>query len=577
MRTLFSRSFALLLLAAALLFPARSAAQSPLEPAQLPAKTMFYLIWRGTPSGDARKSNALLSLWDDPDFAASRAAFVESLFSESQRQNDNSKPSREELTQYASLLDNPFVIGYLPHPDSAAHAKPDAAKSAPAWNGMFFVYDRSGKEELLTKAVLRLRAADGQIPKLTPLTVAGVSALRIERKSVVNYWAETGKFAVSAGELPVFEEILKRLAGKGDSSNLAQSPAYQEAKPLLTGGLLEFFLRVPDVKEFAPAANTTTPQNLAMLNSLKLDSIHALAGHLSLQGPKTRLQGAILGDASPGTLFDIWPEGQATPASLSFMTPDTVSISDAQINLQGIYDTLKRMFSNSAKDSGKSVNLIEMTIQTRLGMPLSDAFALTTGEIASLQTSPSLDDTKQILFLGIRNKPDALKLLRTILSDKITSERNEGSATFLKISLRGGQGAAGVAQWNFYHLAMTPNFLLGAPKAETLRAALAQQAANPSPAFPQNFLEARKLFPEKINGFSYFDFQKLDWSALKDKWIAEANKAVQSKAGNTSPAAPKQPGWLTSVNPTVFSRHLHSLYGASWKDAHGVHFDEWLE
>jgi len=577
MRSPLSRSFCLSLLAAALLLAANSFAQSPLEPAQLPAKTMFYLIWRGTPSGDIRKSNALLSLWDDPEFASSRSAFFESLLSESPKQKDSPNFSREEMAQYATLLDNSFVLGYLPNPSSATSAKSDAAKSAPAWNGMFFVYDRSGKEELLTKAVLRLRAADAQIPKLTPLTVAGVSALKIERKSGVNYWAETGKFAVSAGELPVFEEILKRLAGKGDSSNLAQSPAYQEAKPLLTGGLLEFFLRIPDIKEFAPAADTAAPQTRAMLNSLKLDSVHALAGHLSLEGPRTRLQGAILGDASPGTLFDIWPEGQANPASLSFMTPDTVSISDAQINLQGIYDTLKRMFSGSGSDSGKSVNLVEMAVQTRLGMPLTDAFALTTGEIASLQTSPSLDDTKQILILGIRNKPDALKLLRTILSDKITSERNEGSATFLKISLHGGQSSAGVAQWNFYHLALTPNFLLGAPKAETLRAALAQQAANPSPSLPQNFLDARKLFPEEINGFSYFDFQKVDWPALKEKWITEANKAAASKAGNTSQAVPKQPSWLTSVNPTVFSRHLHSVFGASWKDAHGVHFDEWLD
>jgi len=55
---------------------------------------------------------------------------------------------------------------------------------------------------LLAKTILRLRAAGAQIPKLTPLAVAGVSALKIERKSGVNYWAETGKFAVSASELP---------------------------------------------------------------------------------------------------------------------------------------------------------------------------------------------------------------------------------------------------------------------------------------------------------------------------------------------------------------------------------------
>jgi len=577
MRTHYARPLFLSLLVSSLLLAACCFAQAPLEPAQLPARTTFYLIWRGTPSGDVRKGNALLSLWDDPDSAPMRSALVGSLLSGSQQQKDNSKLSPAELAQYASLLDNPFVLGYLPHPDSAAPAKPDSSKLAPAWNGLFFVYDRSGKEELLAKTILRLRAAGAQIPKLTPLAVAGVSALKIERKSGVNYWAETGKFAVSASELPVFEEILNRLAGKGDSSSLSQSAAYQEAKPLLATGLLEFFLRVPEIKNFAPSTDTSAPQVRAMFNALKLDSIHVLAGHLSFEGSRTRLQGAVLGDTAAGSLFDIWPEGQANPASLSFLTPDTVSLNDTQINFLGIYETVKRALSQAGPDSAKSLAPLELMIQTRLGMPLTDALALTTGEIASFQSSPTLDDTKQIYLLGIRNKPEALKLLRTIFSDQITSERNEGSATYLKISLRGGQSSAGLAQWNFYYLAMTPDFLLGAAKSDTLRAALAQQAANTPASIPQNFLAARKQFPEKLNGFTYYDMQKLDWPALKEKWIAEANKSSKTKTANNTQSLPKQADWLDSVNPAVFSRHLHSVLGASWKDDKGVHFDEWLD
>ena len=580
MRTHFARSLCLSLLVCSLLFAACCFAQAPLEPAQLPARTTFYLIWRGTPSGDVRKGNALLSLWDDPDSAPMRSAIVESLLSGAQKQKDNPKLSPEELVQYASLLDNPFVLGYLPRPDSAAPAKPanpDSTKVAPAWNGLFFVYDRSGKEELLTKTILRLRAAEAQIPKLTPLTVAGVSALKIERKSGVNYWAETGKFAVSASELSVFEEILNRLAGKGGSSSLAQSAAYQEAKPLLTTGLIEFFLRVPDLKEFALDTGTQVTQASGVLKTLKLDSIHVLAGHLSFEGPRTRLQGAILGDTTAGSLFDIWPEGQANPAFLSFLTADTVSISDAQINFLGIYQTLKRALSQAGPDAAKYVAPVELMIQTRLGMPLTDALALTTGEMASIQTSPALDDSKRIFLFGLRNKPEALKLLRTIFGDQITSERNEGSTTYMKISLRGGQGSAGLAQWNFYYLAMTPDFLLGASKSDTLRAALAQQAANTPSSIPGNFLAARKQFPEKLNGFSYIDFQKLDWPALREKWIADAKKSAQTKTANNSQVLSNQADWLDSVNPAVFSRHLHSVIGASWKDATGVHFDESLD
>jgi len=31
------------------------------------------------------------------------------------------------------------------------------------------------------------------------------------------------------------------------------------------------------------------------------------------------------------------------------------------------------------------------------------------------------------------------------------------------------------------------------------------------------------------------------------------------------------------LNPGVFPRHLHSMTGASWKDAGGVHISEWLD
>jgi len=40
------------------------------------AALLAYLIWRGTPAGDARKANSLLALWDDPDLAPVRAAMM---------------------------------------------------------------------------------------------------------------------------------------------------------------------------------------------------------------------------------------------------------------------------------------------------------------------------------------------------------------------------------------------------------------------------------------------------------------------------------------------------------------------
>ena len=69
-------SFAFLLASIGLVSMGAQAAraQAPLEPSQLPQRTLFYLIWRGAPAPNVRNANSLLALWDDPDFASVRSA-----------------------------------------------------------------------------------------------------------------------------------------------------------------------------------------------------------------------------------------------------------------------------------------------------------------------------------------------------------------------------------------------------------------------------------------------------------------------------------------------------------------------
>jgi hypothetical protein len=70
----------------------------------------------------------------------------------------------------------------------------------------------------------------------------------------------------------------------------------------------------------------------------------------------------------------------------------------------------------------------------------------------------------------------------------------------------------------------------------------------------------------------------VDWPGLRAKWIADAKKASQTaKSTDAANQNKKLSDWLDQVNPEVFPRHLHSMTGASWKDAKGVHFDEWLD
>jgi hypothetical protein len=573
---------ALLLLAAG--NPAR--AQAPLGPAQMSPRTLFYLSWHGIPSPQARKANALLALWDDADFAPVRSAMAAGMLNSSAEKPAQAKLTPEQVQEFAGLLENSFTLGYVNEPAKRkaanATAPPDA--KAAAWNGMFFVYDRTGKEILLAKAMLLLRAEEKEAPLLSQVTIGGVQVLRGEGKSGVTYWAEHGKYAVGAGERSVMEELLGRLDGKvSGAASLAQSAAYQEAKPILGGGLLEFFLRVPDLKELAADTKPGMFQGGPMLQAARLDAVHSIGGRMTLEGARTRVQAAVLGDAAEGTPFDIWSAGQASPASLALVPANAVFYNSTQFDFSGIYNTVKRVARAAFPQAQQgNVDMFEAVAQQKLGMPPAEAVALLTGEVATLQASPSMDTANQVYFFGIRKKPETLKLLRTIAGEQLTSERSEGDITFLKISLGGKQGAAGSAQWNFFNLAVTPDLIIGTSRMETLREVLATRAkgaANGGMAAVPQFQAGRAQFPENLNGLSYLDFQKVDWQALKDRLIEEAkkNSATQTGSSSREAAPPAALDWLTQINLQVFARHLHYSSSVSWKDSKGIHWDQWVE
>ena len=572
------------IVAISILSCARVSAQAPLEPGQLPAHTMAYLIWRGTPAGDARKTNALLGLWDDPDFAPVRAAMFENITAMSAQDASKQTLTREEAEQYSTLLENALVIGYIPKPEAKTTASAVPAKpSDHSWNGVFFVYDRTGKESLLSKAVLRMRGAEKEMPKLSEISVSGVPVLKVERPTGTTYWVEHGKYAASANERSVLEEVLARLEGKFTSAaSLAQSDVYKEAQPNLGGGVIEFFAHLPNLKTVAPDASAQGFKIAPVLDAMKLDAIHSISGRVTLDGSKTRIQGAVLGEAGSGTLFDLWGTGVTqAPASLALVPPNAISYSETQFNFGALYEILMRgaraMFPAGQQDRAA---MIDALAQSRLGMPLPEALGLMSGEFASIQLSPSMDPQKSVHVLGIRKKPETVKLLHTLFSDQLNGERNEGDTTFFKISLGGGQGGAGVAQWNFYHLAVTPQFILISGRAETLHDLLALRAtASSAVTVPAAYQTARAAYPGKLDSVNYFDFHGVDWPGLKERWIQEAKKAnaKQLAGGSQKAVSPKVPDLLTNVNPQVFPKHLHFMAGASWKDAKGIHFDQWIE
>jgi hypothetical protein len=219
-----------LLLTATIFFLGANAAsaQAPLEPLQMPANTTFYLVWRGQPNAELRKTNNIAALWDDPGFAPVRSSVTNAILKSSEEKSPEQRLTRQQIEEYASLLENPFVLGYLSDPHKKRAEASDDSSAAKTWNGVFFVYDRTGKEAILSKAVLSLRASEKEPPQVSQMTIASVPVLKVQRKTGTTYWVEHGKYALSANEPAVLEEILGRL---GASRIFLACPGLEKSCP----------------------------------------------------------------------------------------------------------------------------------------------------------------------------------------------------------------------------------------------------------------------------------------------------------------------------------------------------------
>ncbi|HWZ99531.1 MAG TPA: hypothetical protein VN025_17370 [Candidatus Dormibacteraeota bacterium] len=609
----------ILILVAASPAPAQAPASS-IDPSRLPPHTVFYVLWRGAPAPAARSANSLYALWDDPDFAPARNALFDSFMKDARKSGDaKSQFSREEISEFTTLLENPMSLGFVSDPakdkpKSVSLIAPGAAKAVPPktddahkWNGFFFIYDRTGKEALLAKALLRFRAAEQFPPKLTPTMIAGVPAMKVEHKSETEYWVENGKYVVTSGEVSVIEQILSHMksdslaskslitpeqaaemekilartkSGVPPPTSLGAVSAFKEASAVLGGGILEYFVNISDITKLA--ADMPTPAGFragTVLDAMKVNAIHSIAGRVVLDGDKTRFQTSILGSTSAGTIFDIWDAGQANPASIAYIPPNAISYREAQLNFPGIYALAMRVAKSFTAQGDDKTDMIEAMARAKLGMSTADALDSLTGELGYVQTDSAFDLGKNTFFIGVHNRENALKLIRHIFLDNISADIDIDGDTLLTLSTGKKQGTPNPAAETNFHLAVTKDMILVASKKDSLRVPLAQRKSSTPPSQLAPFFANRSGAPAAVNGLSFLDFQKFDWQSLKNLPFGNTagDKSVAKSLSQNKITPAQQKSWLDEIDPKVFSRHLHLGYGYSWKDANGIHFDGWFD
>jgi len=215
----------------------------------------------------------------------------------------------------------------------------------------------------------------------------------------------------------------------------------------------------------------------------------------------------------------------------------------------------------------------------KLGMSTAEALNSLTGELGYLQSDSSFDFGKNTFFIGVRNRDNALKLLRRAFIDEISADKDLNGVTYLTLDFNrpapGQKSDAG----NKFYLAVAKDMILVAGKGESLRAPLAQSASPKMPNQLASFLSDHNSGPATVNGLSFTDFQKFDWESLKNlpgrNRAASASVLLGLMPDKTAPAPEKS--WLEEIDPKVFSRHLHLSFGYTWKDANGLRIDGWID
>ncbi len=565
--------FAALLLAF-LLLPSSLPAQAPPIPERLPPDTVFYIHWHGKASLTAASAkNHVLQLYEDPDMAPLWQALTIKL--NAGKVTQGIAPA-VVLAAVSSLLDNPAVVGFVANPNPQVTASPQSLLSL---GGFFLVYDESGKADLIKMLTAASQTSAGTPPAVTSYAFGGTSVEARTRSGSTVYTAHAGGYYLVSNQRRTIEDLITRFGGAATPApSLGQMPEYQGVVKFLGSDTsVDFFGRLPDFTKWIPPG--AKYKSLALfLEGLHLEKVHAAGEGISFSGEATRARGAVLGDTSPGGLFDV-----VGPSSAVFLTQPAIGAAPdfriSRVDLRAAYSLIRAAIIGALPpQQASSVGPMESIAQSYLGMSISDALGLFSGEFASA-SHYSEDGSQQALYAVTIEKPDdILRVLRGAAGKRIVAEDSSGNTTYLDLSFPYRDPATRAERTKFYYVAVTPHMLLTAPRKGMLRAAV-QQLNSPSGGAPPGtifadpeYIQMRSLLPGNLSGLAGGEIDQIPWDKLAatlEDQMEQARKQSKSSAPDLS--------WLKQINFEVISRHLDRSVGGWWKNSTGVYFDSYIQ
>ena len=539
---------------------------------RLSPDTIFYVEWRGTASlTAAQQKNHLLQLLHDPDVAS----LLSNLGSQIQRSSaKNANPlAAMMLSDFVSLLDNAAAFGFEMNPD----ARKAAADKHTSPVAVFLVYDATGKTELIRKWDALSRVGSKTPVDLTKYDFGGTSVEVRKTSTGESYSAQAGKYFVASDQKKMIEDLITRFsATAAPTSSVAQLPEFGQIRKYVgEDAALEFFGRVPDMSQWSAPSTANEKSAQQFVKNLHLEKVHVMGGGLNLDGEAAHMRGAVLGDASPGSPFDLAGASSAGFQTLpAIQTAPVFSIS--RINLPAAYQLIMGAIAgNLTPQQAGNVQMMEGAAQNFLGMPIIDAVRLFTGEIGSMTAYSDDGKTDQLFALSIQRPDSVLRVVRALVGTMIVSEDASGSTTYLDLAYPYMDPETHQRRRRFYYVAVTPEMLLVAPRKAMLRQAMQRVdagTADPPPAgvfANPDYVQLRSRLPEKLSGLGAADIGAIPWDKLLANLAAEA--AQSAKQSN------QQPPDLSGLKPGVISRYLHISVSGWWKDSGGVYFDSYIQ
>src|SRR5262249_18684899 len=507
-------------------------------------------------------------------------ALIEAFWTGAKKQKHLFSATRVGLEPFVSLAENPFFLGFAGPLDLSAMSSTQAKESQQRQEPAFFlVYDDTGKSELIAKLQEGSAEASQESRSSTGYAFGSTTVEITTSGKEKSYTAKVGSYWIRSNQQQRIEELIRRLRSPaGRAPSLADTAEYRSTQGQIDDGtLVQLFFRVPDLSKL-PAPSKGGFDTRAFLNAVHLEKLHAITASVSFAGAATRLRMAAFGDASPGSLFDLLGESRPTFETLALAPAGTLSFSVTRVNLRALYEIVRGALASSLlPDQRGALEMGEAMWANQLGISVADALGLLRGEFFSLTPIGSLGPGCRLYAATIKKPTEVLRVLRQILAREIAGQEQAGDSIILKLSNPSHSSPARGSERQVYYLAVTPQMLVAAPQIETLREAIgrlgqAQGGTSTSLAGETGFQRARARFPENLGGVSYFDLSRIPWENF-----AEVFETALKRTGQTFPVSlDTARDWIKTISP-VLHHYLHAWSSGSWKDAHGLYFDAYLE